>query len=79
MKLSQLVLNNQPFNSISYKSLTPIMKEAVNDIFKLVKNDGNLMFNFENAVDKVAEFHNVKKEDLENYFDKEINENIKGE
>ena len=55
------------------------MKEAVNDIFKLVKNDGNLMFNFENAVDKVAEFHNVKKDDLENYFDKEINENIKGE
>tara|TARA_Y100001970_G_scaffold166184_1_gene203242 strand:+ start:2577 stop:2744 length:168 start_codon:yes stop_codon:yes gene_type:complete len=55
------------------------MKEAVNDIFKLVKNDGNLMFNFENAVDKVAEFHNVKKEDLENYFDEEINENIKGE
>ena len=76
MKLSQLVLNNQPFNSNSYKSLTPIMKEAVNDIFKLVKNDGNLMFNFENAVDKVADHHNVNKDDLEEYFDLEVDEQL---
>ena len=29
------------------------MKEAVNDVFKLVKNEGNLIFNFENAVVKL--------------------------
>ena len=40
------------------------MKEAVNDVFKLVKNEGNLIFNFENAVDKVASHHNVNKDDF---------------
>tara|TARA_B100000965_G_scaffold373251_1_gene363536 strand:- start:76 stop:240 length:165 start_codon:yes stop_codon:yes gene_type:complete len=50
------------------------MKEAVNDVFKLVKNEGNLIFNFENAVDKVADHHNVNKDDLEEYFDLEIGE-----
>ena len=48
------------------------MKEAVNDVFKLVKNEGNLIFNFENAVDKVASHHNVNKDDLEEYFDLEV-------
>jgi hypothetical protein len=52
------------------------MKEAVNDVFKLVKNEGNLIFNFENAVDKVAEFHNVDKKQIEDYFDNEINEQL---
>ena len=44
------------------------------NIFKLVKNEGNLIFNFENAVDKVADHHNVNKDDLEEYFDLEIGE-----
>ena len=52
------------------------MKEAVNDVFKLVKNEGNLIFNFENAVDKVASNHNVNKDDLEEYFDLEVNEQV---
>ena len=52
------------------------MKEAVNDVFKLVKNEGNLIFNFENAVDKVASHHNVNKDDLEEYFDLEVNEQV---
>ena len=30
------------------------MEEAVNDVFKLVKSEGNLIFNFENAVEKTA-------------------------
>ena len=52
------------------------MKEAVNDVFKLVKSEGNLIFNFENAVDKVASHHNVNKDDLEEYFDLEVEEQI---
>ena len=52
------------------------MKEAVNDVFKLVKNEGNLIFNFENAVSQVADHHNVNKDDLEEYFDLEVEEQI---
>jgi hypothetical protein len=76
MKLSQLVQSNQTFNSNAYKSLSPLMKEAVNDVFKLVKNEGNLIFNFDNAIKKVAEFHNVNERDIEDYFDNEVNEQL---
>jgi len=76
MKLSQLVENNQTFNSKSYKNLSPVMKEAVNDVMKLIKNEGNLIFNFENAVKKICEFHNVDKDDIEEYFDREIVEQL---
>ena len=76
MKLSQLVQSNQTFNSNAYKNLSPVMKEAVNDVFKLVKNEGNLIFNFDNAIKKVAEFHNVNKNDIEDYFDNEVNEQL---
>ena len=54
--------------------MSPVLKEAINDTMKLVKSDGNLLFNFENAINKVAEFHNVNKDDLEEYFDLEIGE-----
>jgi hypothetical protein len=52
------------------------MKEAVNDVMKLIKNEGNLIFNFENAVKNVCEFHNVDKDDIEEYFDNEIIEQL---
>ena len=76
MKLSQLVQSNQTFNSNTFKDLSPVMKEAINDIIGLVKNEGNLIFNFENAVKKVCEFHNVDKDDIEEYFDREIVEQL---
>ena len=75
-KVSQLAQNQQTFNSNAFKNLSPLMKEAVNDVFKLVKNEGNLIFNFENAVEKVANHHNVNKDDLEEYFDLEVNEQV---
>ena len=75
-KLSQLVQNQQTFNSNAFKNLSPLMKEAVNDVFKLVKNEGNLIFNFENAVSQVADHHNVNKDDLEEYFDLEVDEQL---
>ena len=75
-KVSQLVQSQQAFNSNSFKNLSPLMKEAVNDVFKLVKSDGNLLFNFENAINKVAEFHNVNKDDIEEYFDNELKEQV---
>ena len=76
MKLSQLVQNNQTFNSNAYKNLSPVMKEAVTDVMKLIENQGNLIFNFENAIKKVCEFHNVDKDDIEEYFDNELIEQL---
>jgi len=77
MKLSQLVQNNQTFNSNAYKNLSPVMKEAVNDVFKLIeKNQEDILNKFEKSVNKVCEFHNVNKEEIEKYFDNEINEQL---
>ena len=76
MKLSQLVQSNQTFNSNAYKKLSPVMKEAVTDVMKLIENQGNLIFNFENAIKKVCEFHNVDKDDIEEYFDNELIEQL---
>jgi len=75
-KVSQLIQTQQAFNSNSYNNLTPVLKEAINDVMKLVKNEGNLLMNFENAIEKFAEFHNVNKDDIEEYFDDELKEQI---
>ncbi len=76
-KVSQLVQNNQAFNSNSYKNLSPVMKEAISDVMKLVeKNTEDLLNTFETAVTKVAEQHNVDKDDIEEYFDIELKEQL---
>ena len=75
-KVSQLVQNQQTFSSNAFKNLSPLMKEAISDVFKLIKNEGNLIFNFENAVSQVANHHNVNKDDLEEYFDLEVEEQV---
>ena len=49
------------------------MKEAISDVMKLVdKNTEDLLNTFETAVTKVAEQHNVDKDDIEEYFDIEL-------
>ena len=76
LKVSNLVKENYLLDTPKFNDLPPNMKEAVNDILKLVKSDGNLIFNFENAVEKVAEFHNVNKQKLDQYFDLETKEQL---
>jgi len=76
-KVSQLVQSQQAFNSNSYKNLSPVMKEAISDVMKLVnKNTEDLLNTFETAVTKVAEQHNVDKDDIEEYFDIELKEQL---
>ena len=76
-KVSQLVQNNQTFNSNSYKNLSPVMKEAITDVMKLVDNKtDDLLKTFETAVTKVAEQHNVDKDDIEEYFDISLKEQL---
>ncbi len=72
-----MVKENHLIDSKSYNELSPVMKEAVNDVFKVIEKETDSIINrFENAVAKVAEFHNINVEKLNEYFDKEILEQL---
>jgi len=76
MKISNIIKENKLIDSKTYNSLSPLMKEAVKDMFKIIENKGNLILNVENAVDKVAEFHSINKKELYQYIEKETNEQL---
>ena len=76
MKISNIIKENKLIDSKTYNSLSPLMKEAVKDMFKIIENKGNLMLNVENAVEKVAEFHNINKKELYQYIENETNEQL---
>ena len=77
MQVSRLVRQNLTIDSQSYKDLSPVMKEAVSDVFKLIeKSTGDIIKNFEGAVDKVRQYHNINILELNNYFDKEIKDQL---
>jgi hypothetical protein len=79
MQVSQIVKKNLTIDSNSYKDLSPIMKEAVSDVFKLIeKSTGDIIKNFEGAVDKVSQYHNINIIELNNYFDNEVKEQLEG-
>ena len=64
-------------DSKSYNDLTPVMKEAVKDVFKIIENEQkDIIKSFEGAVEKVVASRNIKKEDLYRYFEKEVNEQL---
>jgi predicted transcriptional regulator YheO len=52
------------------------MKEAVEEMFKMINNKGNIIFNVENAVDRVAEIKKINKDELYQYIEKETNEQL---
>jgi hypothetical protein len=53
------------------------MKEAVKDIINSIDNEQkDVIKNFEGAVEKVVASRNISKEDLYNYFNKEVNEQL---
>ena len=77
MLISRVIKENHLIDSKNYNDLPPLMKEAVNDVFKLIeKETGSIIEKFENAVTKVAEFHNINVEKFYEYFDKEILEQL---
>jgi TATA-box binding protein (TBP) (component of TFIID and TFIIIB) len=64
-------------DSKSYNELTPKIKEAVKEIYKIIENEQtDILKKFEGAVEKVVASYNIKKEDLDNYFNKEVNEQL---
>jgi hypothetical protein len=77
MRVSKIVKNNLDMDSKSYTDLSPKMKEAVSDVFKLIKREqNNVVETFENAVTKVSEFHSINIEEINKYFDNELNEQL---
>jgi hypothetical protein len=76
-KVSSLVKNTRVIDSKSYNELSPVMKEAIKEIYKIIENEQKDILNkFEGAVEKVTVSYNIKKEDLDNYFIKEVNEQL---
>jgi vacuolar-type H+-ATPase subunit H len=77
MKVSSLIKENQLIDSKAFSELSPLMKEAVKDVYKIINEEtDSIIDRFENAVSKVAKFHNINKEKFDEYFDKEILEQL---
>ena len=76
-KVSSLVKEIRVIDSKSYNELTPVMKEAIKEIYRLIETEQtDVLTRFDKAIEKVVASRNIKKEDIEKYFDKEINEQI---
>ena len=76
-KISNLIKENQLIDSKVFNELSPLMKEAVKDVYKIINEEtDSIIDRFENAVAKVAKFHNINKEKFDEYFDKEILEQL---
>ena len=70
-------LKTDTFNSKAYKELTPVMKEAINDVYKIIeKESGYIVTKFDRAIKEVAQFHNISIKSIEEYFDRELEEQL---
>jgi len=76
-KVSNILKETKILDSKSYNELTPVMKESIKEIYRLIeKEQTDVLTRFDKAIEKVVAFRNIKKEDIEKYFDKEIKEQI---
>jgi len=77
MQVSRIIKEKRIIDSKSFEELSPKMKEAIADVFTLIeKETGSIIDRFENAVSKVAEFHNINVEKFNEYFEKETIEQL---
>ena len=76
-RISNIVKENRFMDSKSYNDLSPKMKEAIKEIYRLIENEQkDILTRFDGAIEKVTASYNIKKEDIHKYFDKEINEQL---
>jgi len=76
-RISNILRETNLLDSKSYKELTPVMKEAIKEIYRLIETEQtDVLKRFDKAIEKVVASRNIKKEDIEKYFNKEINEQI---
>ena len=77
MQVSRIIKKNLFIDSKTYSDLSPNMKDAVKDVFKLLDNKvGNIVERFDNAIKEVAALHNLTTKQIEDYFDKEVIEKL---
>ncbi len=77
MQVSRIIKEKTLINSKVFNELSPLMKEAINDVFKLLENEtDSIIDRFENAITQVAEFHNIGIEKFYEYFDNEVIEQL---
>ena len=77
LKFSNIVERDLYIDSDSFKSLSPKMKDAVREVFESIKdNTDDIIKSFEGAVDKVAEKYNINTKLFDDYFDKELEEQL---
>ena len=73
MLISRIVKENLDIDSKAYNELSPKMKDAVSDVFKIVeKSTGDIIKRFEGACNKVSQHYNINVIELNDYFDKEV-------
>lgn len=78
-RISNIVKENRFMDSKSYNDLSPKMKEAIKEIYRLIENEQkDILTRFDGAIEKVTASYNIKKEDIDKYFDKEIKEQLGG-
>ena len=59
--------------SKEYKKLTPKMKGAVDEIFKIMDaKPSDFLNTFEKTIKQVSKKHRVREKDLMQYFEKEV-------
>ena len=76
-KISNIVKENRFMDSKSYNNLSPKMKQAIKEIYRLIENEQkDILTRFDGAIEKVTASYNIKKEDIHKYFDKEVNEQL---
>ncbi len=64
-------------DSKSYNDLSPKMKEAIKEIYRLIESEQkDILTRFDGAIEKVTASYNITREDIDKYFDKEINEQL---
>tara|TARA_R100001510_G_C7458540_1_gene80114 strand:- start:78 stop:341 length:264 start_codon:yes stop_codon:yes gene_type:complete len=83
MKLSNIIEDYNIHDSKAYKSLSPKMKSAANDLFNALDNeqdnrvDEDFTDNIEKVVMNVCEKHKIEKDELLDYIELEVREQLK--
>ena len=77
MVISRIVIEYLEIDSKAFNDLSPKMKDAVSDVFRLLeKSTGDIIKRFEGACDKVSQHYNINTTELNDYFDKEVIEQL---
>lgn len=75
-RVSNLFEEKKTIDSNSFTSLSPVMKEAVEAVLELSSSKGDVVKTFDEAVEKAAQHYEVNKQDIIDYFDNELKEQL---